>query len=89
MSAHKVVTWWFVSTLFSVFFFPISPFQRLSCASEGMKLSAATLRNLEILNNQVKAHPKHLRLACSAQVHQHSVKPMFFSPRAAGRQTVG
>lgn len=29
-----------------------SPFQRLSCASEGMKLSAATLRNLEILNNQ-------------------------------------
>ncbi|XP_076588059.1 DNA mismatch repair protein Msh3 isoform X2 [Chaetodon auriga] len=29
-----------------------SSFQRLSCASEGMILSAATLRNLEILNNQ-------------------------------------
>ncbi|XP_070820528.1 DNA mismatch repair protein Msh3 isoform X2 [Chaetodon trifascialis] len=29
-----------------------SSFRRLSCASEGMILSAATLRNLEILNNQ-------------------------------------
>lgn len=29
-----------------------SSFRRLSCASEGMTLSAATLRNLEILNNQ-------------------------------------
>ncbi|XP_034396987.1 DNA mismatch repair protein Msh3 isoform X3 [Cyclopterus lumpus] len=29
-----------------------SSFQRLSCESEGMSLSAATLRNLEILNNQ-------------------------------------
>lgn len=31
-----------------------SSFRRLSCASEGMTLSAATLRNLEILNNQVQ-----------------------------------
>ncbi|XP_037337480.2 DNA mismatch repair protein Msh3 isoform X2 [Pungitius pungitius] len=29
-----------------------SSFRRLSCESEGMDLSAATLRNLEILNNQ-------------------------------------
>ncbi|XP_068559288.1 DNA mismatch repair protein Msh3 [Cebidichthys violaceus] len=29
-----------------------SSFRRLSCESEGMNLSAATLRNLEILNNQ-------------------------------------
>ncbi|KAI3372025.1 hypothetical protein L3Q82_006895 [Scortum barcoo] len=29
-----------------------SSFQRLSCKSEGMTLSATTLRNLEILNNQ-------------------------------------
>uniref|UniRef100_A0A7N9AQC6 DNA mismatch repair protein MSH3 n=1 Tax=Mastacembelus armatus TaxID=205130 RepID=A0A7N9AQC6_9TELE len=29
-----------------------SSFRRLSCESEGMSLSAATLRNLEILNNQ-------------------------------------
>nr|XP_020503102.1 DNA mismatch repair protein Msh3 [Labrus bergylta] len=29
-----------------------SSFRRLSCASEGMNLNAATLRNLEILNNQ-------------------------------------
>lgn len=29
-----------------------SSFQRLSCESEGMNLGAATLRNLEILNNQ-------------------------------------
>ncbi|TKS78308.1 DNA mismatch repair protein [Collichthys lucidus] len=29
-----------------------SSFRRLSCAAEGMTLSAATLRNLEILNNQ-------------------------------------
>ncbi|XP_070689505.1 DNA mismatch repair protein Msh3 [Pempheris klunzingeri] len=29
-----------------------SSFRRLSCASDGMTLSAATLRNLEILNNQ-------------------------------------
>lgn len=36
-----------------------SSFQRLSSASEGMTLNAATLRNLEILNNQVKVH-----LAC-------------------------
>lgn len=36
-----------------------SSFQRLSSASEGMTLNAATLRNLEILNNQVK-----VRLAC-------------------------
>ncbi len=32
---------------------PCSSFRRMSCKSDGMILSAATLRNLEILNNQV------------------------------------
>ncbi|XP_068167936.1 DNA mismatch repair protein Msh3 isoform X2 [Antennarius striatus] len=35
-----------------------SSFQRLSCASEGMILSAPTLRNLEILNNQTDGGSK-------------------------------
>ncbi|XP_040011812.1 DNA mismatch repair protein Msh3 isoform X2 [Xiphias gladius] len=35
-----------------------SSFRRLSCESEGMSLSAATLRNLEILNNQTDGSVK-------------------------------
>ncbi|KAM4577311.1 DNA mismatch repair protein Msh3 isoform 2-T3 [Odontesthes bonariensis] len=35
-----------------------SSFRRLSCESEGMTLSAATLRNLEILKNQTDGHVK-------------------------------
>ncbi|XP_072243723.1 DNA mismatch repair protein Msh3 isoform X2 [Leuresthes tenuis] len=35
-----------------------SSFRRLSCESEGMTLSASTLRNLEILKNQTDGHVK-------------------------------
>lgn len=84
------------NVVFAIFFAPISPFQRLSCASEGLKLSAATLRNLEILNNQVNTQPKHLHLDCSAQVRQPSVRPMFLLSmllvdrrRSEGQSAVG
>lgn len=53
---------------------PHSSFQRLSSASEGMTLNATTLRNLEILNNQVK-----VRLACQLTVsdrQKNEVRPV-------------
>lgn len=68
-------------------FLSISSFQRLSCATEGLMLGAATLRNLEILNNQVNTHPKHSHLERPAEVSAWS--PCFPLPAAAGRQTAG
>lgn len=57
MYRHNTLIIWSHCCFFGVFFCsPCSSFQRLSTASEGVMLGAAALRNLEILNNQVKAH---------------------------------
>lgn len=98
LSSHVAVCFW--PLFFFLFFFsgdlfyPFSLFQRLSCASEGLKLSAATLKNLEILNNQVNAHPKHLHLEGRAQVCQEAhvlltLMLLVDRRRAEGQSAVG
>lgn len=56
-----VISFHYEGVLSSLFCF-YSLFRQLSCKTEGMHLTAATLRNLEILTNQVKAHFVYTKL---------------------------